>query len=75
MTPGYFEALRIAAVRGRLPAETDAANAPPVLFLNESAARAFFAGEDPLGQRVRLTTTTGPEQPWRTVAGIVRDVR
>jgi hypothetical protein len=47
----------------------------PVIFLNQAAARSLFPGEDPLGRRVRLSRTTGAEQPWRTVAGIVYDVR
>jgi putative ABC transport system permease protein len=75
VTPGYFEALRIRAVRGRRPGPEDGEAAPPVVFLNEAAARAFFADQDPLGQRLRLTRTTGREQPWRLVAGVVADVR
>jgi putative ABC transport system permease protein len=75
VTPGYFETLRVPLVRGRLPAPADGRDAPAVIFLNETAARQLFAGADPLGQRLRLTHTTGPEQPWRTVAGIVGDVR
>lgn len=75
VTPGYFEALRIPLVAGRRPADSDAEHAPPVIFLNESAARVLFPGEDPIGMRVRLSNTTGPEQPWRTVAGIVGNVR
>ncbi len=44
------------------------------MFINESAARRIFPGQDPIGRRVRLSNTTGPVQPWRTVAGIVGDV-
>ena len=47
----------------------------PPLFLNESAARTLFPGEDPVGHRARLSRTTGDEQPWRTIAGVVADVR
>jgi putative ABC transport system permease protein len=75
VTPGYFEALGVRLVRGRLPAEEDGGSGAPVLFFNESAARAIFPGEDPVGRRVRLSRTTGPEQPWRAIAGIVSDVR
>jgi putative ABC transport system permease protein len=75
VTPGYFEALGVRRVRGRLPAEEDTELGVPVLFLNESAARAVFPGEDPVGRRVRLSRTTGAEQPWRTIAGVVADVR
>jgi UDP-N-acetylmuramate: L-alanyl-gamma-D-glutamyl-meso-diaminopimelate ligase len=75
VTPGYFEALRVRLVRGRLPGAEDGPLATPVIFMNETAARTFFAGQDPLGQRMRLTSTTGPTQPWRQVAGVVSDVR
>lgn len=75
ITPGYFEALRIPLRAGRLPLESDTETAPGVIFLNESAAAAMFPGQDPIGKRVRLSNTTGPEQPWRTIAGIVADVR
>jgi putative ABC transport system permease protein len=75
VTPGYFETLRIRLVRGRLPTSADGRGAAPVVFLNETAARQLFTGTDPIGQRLRLTRTTGGEQPWRTVAGIVGDVR
>ena len=75
VTPGYFEALGIRAVSGRLPADDDGDGQAPVIFLNQSSARSLFPGEDPLGRRVRLSRTTGAEQPWRTVAGIVPDVR
>jgi putative ABC transport system permease protein len=75
VTPGYFEALGVRVVSGRLPAEGDDGERAPVIFLNHSAARSLFPGEDPLGRRVRLSRTTGAEQPWRTVAGVVSDVR
>ena len=75
VTPGYFEALRIRLVAGRAPAESDIEGASPVIFLNESAASTLFPQGDAIGKRVRLSNTTGAEQPWRTVAGIVGDVR
>jgi predicted permease len=75
VTPGYLEAMRIPVRAGRAPLESDTEAAPPVIFINESAAAAMFPEQDPIGKRVRLSNTTGPEQPWRTVAGVVADVR
>lgn len=75
VTPGYFEALGVRLLRGRLPAENDDDGGVPVLFLNETAVRTIFPGEDVLGRRLRLSRTTGPEQRWRTIAGVVADVR
>jgi predicted permease len=75
VTPGYFEALGVRLVSGRLPADADDEQSAPVLFLNQAAARTTFPGEEAVGRRVRATRTTGPEQPWRTIAGVVADVR
>jgi putative ABC transport system permease protein len=75
VTPGYFEALGIAPVRGRLPAASDTEDAPPVVFINETTARTLFPDADPLGKRVRFGGSTYEQQPWRTIAGVVGDVR
>jgi putative ABC transport system permease protein len=75
VTPGYFEALGIPLRRGRFPIDSDTPAAPHVVFINEATARTLFADEDPIGRRIRLTRTTGAEQPWRTIAGVVGDVR
>jgi putative ABC transport system permease protein len=75
VTPGYFEALGVPLARGRFPGPQDAEQAPAVVFLNEAAARAFFPGEEPVGQRLQLSRGRGGEQPWRTIAGVVADVR
>jgi putative ABC transport system permease protein len=75
VTPGYFEALRIPLKRGRLPLSSDTDAAVQVVFINEATARTLFPNEDPVGRRIRLSRSTGAEQPWRTIAGIVGDVR
>jgi putative ABC transport system permease protein len=74
VTPGYFEALRIPLRRGRLPGPADTADTTPVVFINEATVRALFANVDPVGQRIQPARSTGPEQPWRTIAGVVGDV-
>jgi putative ABC transport system permease protein len=75
VTPGYFETLRIPIAGGRSLRASDTADAPPVVFINETAARSIFPGEDPVGKRIQLSQSRGYAQPWRTIAGIVRDVR
>jgi predicted permease len=75
---GYFEGLQIPFVRGRSFNERDASNAPPVAVINEAAAKQFWPGEDPIGQRINVGAPFLPEftdpQP-RQIVGIVRDVR
>jgi putative ABC transport system permease protein len=75
VTPGYFESLRIRLVSGRLPQTSDDERSAPVIFINETTAKTVFPNENPIGKRIRLTNSTGPEQPWRTIAGVVGDVR
>lgn len=62
---GYFEAMGISILRGRGFTETDAAEARPVLMVNEAFARKFWPGQDPIGKTVR---TLGAE---RLVVGLV----
>jgi putative ABC transport system permease protein len=68
VTPDYHKALRIPLKSGRLFERSDRQGAPNVVILNESAAKAFFPGQDPLGRSVGLNGQ-------RTVVGVVGDVR
>ena len=68
--PGYFEAMRIPLIRGRTLTDGDHADAPGAGVVNEAAARRFWPGEDPIGQRIRL----GSNEPL-TIVGIVGDIR
>jgi len=49
-TDRYFETMKIALVRGRLLDERDRADAPHVLVINETLARRYFPGEEPMGK-------------------------
>ncbi|MEX2663746.1 MAG: ABC transporter permease [Vicinamibacterales bacterium] len=72
VTPGYFRTMGIPLVRGRLLRPTDTPASEPVMLVSETAARTLFAGTDPIGRRVRFGA---PDAPWRTIVGIVGDVR
>ena len=52
VTPGYFGALGIELVRGRLLDDHDDVRAAPAVVVSESFARQFFADEDPIGKRI-----------------------
>jgi putative ABC transport system permease protein len=69
ISPDYFRTFRIPLVEGRLLAESDGAEAPPVVVINESLARIYFANEDPLGKRI------GYKGAYRSIVGVVRDVK
>ncbi len=50
----YFETLGVPLVSGRDFTAQDTAAAPAVAIINETMARRFFPGEDPLGKRLRI---------------------
>src|SRR5262245_42193599 len=76
-TPGYFEAMRISLVRGRGFSLEDDARAERVAIVGESTARRLWPGQDPIGKRMAMPgfSPDGPPSYWRTVVGVVRDVR
>jgi putative ABC transport system permease protein len=67
----YFRALGIPLKLGRGFTAADTNGSQPVLVINESMARSFFPGEEPVGKRVR----TGDKSPWVEIVGVVGDVR
>src|SRR5207244_5166678 len=52
-TPGYFETMKIALLRGRFLDDRDRQGMPAVMVINETMARRHFPGEDPLGRVVK----------------------
>jgi hypothetical protein len=80
VTPGYFAALGIALVQGRLLDDHDDIRAPSAVVVSESFARQFFLTEDPIGKRIApggARPPGAPAQPpnWLTIVGVVRDVK
>jgi predicted lysophospholipase L1 biosynthesis ABC-type transport system permease subunit len=73
VTPGYFAALGMPLIQGRLFDDHDRPDAPRVVLLNETAARKFFPADDPIGKRVRTDMTS--DAPAMTIVGVVRDSR
>ncbi|HJQ32689.1 MAG TPA: ABC transporter permease [Pyrinomonadaceae bacterium] len=74
-TPGYLRAMQIALVDGRALDERDAKDAPQVALVGETMARRLWPGQSPLGKRVKFPGSEKNQQPWRTVVGVVRDVK
>ncbi|MEZ4423755.1 MAG: ABC transporter permease [Gemmatimonadota bacterium] len=70
---GYFEALGIPLVRGRLFEASDGPDAPPVIVINEQFAREHFPGEDPIGQRIAYDREPDSSSVWYEIVGIVGD--
>jgi len=70
----YFETLGIELKRGRLLRPDDTAATERVVVINETMARLFWPGQDPVGQ---LIAWGGPSAhaPWMRIVGIVGDVK
>ncbi len=71
VTPNYFSVLRIPIRRGRAFEEADRDPDRNVVILSESLARRMFPNQDPIGQQIQ----PGKVGPWRTVIGVVEDVK
>ncbi len=73
VTPGYFDTFKAKVVRGREFTDADQPGRQLVALVNESFARRFFKGTDPIGQQIRKGRGRSDE-PWLTVVGVVGDM-
>lgn len=73
VTPDYFQALRIPLRRGRYLTAADVTGSAPVIVIGEYTARTLFPDGTALGRRVRIGSASSGD--WRTIVGIVGDVR
>jgi putative ABC transport system permease protein len=73
VTHGYFTALRLPVREGRGFGPGDGAGAPLVAVVSETLAKRYWAGRSPVGARLRQGDE--PAGVWRTVIGVVGDVR
>ena len=74
VSEGYLKAIGTTLVRGRYFQATDTERSTPVVIVNQSMARKYWPGGDPVGQRIAIDHGTWAE-PWLTVVGVVGDVR
>jgi putative ABC transport system permease protein len=73
-SPANFSALGAPVLRGREFDAKDSASAAPVAVINQTLATRLFAGQDPIGRRIRLINPEHPDD-WRTIVGVVGDVK
>lgn len=71
VTPDYFHVMGIPLLSGRWFNEADESGGPPVVVLTASTAKRFWSDGSAVGKHVRLVH----DEQWRTVVGIVADVR
>ena len=83
-TPGYFSALHVPLIEGRLLDDRDGPDAPNAVVVNQAFVRRFFSKEDPLGKRFSagMRPGGGPGRPnvgggpqmW-TIVGVIGDTK
>jgi predicted permease len=73
VSPEIYRTLGIRLLKGRLPADTDTVSAPWAVIVNQSFARKYFPGEEPLGKQIR--TASGGEHQFSPIVGIIEDTR
>jgi putative ABC transport system permease protein len=78
VTPSYFHSLGIRLLKGRGLSDRDRKGGPPVTVINETMAKKYFKGEEPVGQRILIQeiipgkTELGSEIAWEVV-GVIAD--
>jgi putative ABC transport system permease protein len=75
LSPDYQKVMRVPLLRGRLLTEADREDAPLVVLINQTLAKTYFAGQDPIGQRVAFDRVPDSTSNWRTIVGVVGDER
>jgi putative ABC transport system permease protein len=72
-TEDYFDAMGIRLVAGRAFTSRDSSSSPPVVIVNETLARRYWPGENPVGRRI--VRRVANERRTFEVVGIVGDVK
>ena len=76
--PDYFAVLRIGVREGRVFSAQDREGNDPVAVISDALARRLWPGASAVGHRIRAVDRVGtatPSATWRTVVGVVGDVR
>jgi predicted permease len=73
VTPHYFTAMNTPLITGRFFVDADRDAKSEVVIVNQSFARKYFPSQSALGKRLRDSADS--KAPWKTVVGVVADVR
>jgi predicted permease len=72
VTPHYFETIGAKLLEGRFLQDRDREGGQLVVVVNEFFAKRHWLGQNPVGKRIHFDDKG---EPWRTVAGVVQDMR
>ncbi len=69
---GYFAAMKIPLLKGRLFENTDGASALPVVVIDEQFVKKYFQNANPIGKRIYFGAQPGAKDTtWITIVGVV----
>jgi len=75
VSPGYFKTMGTPFVAGRDFDATDTGSSVPVAIVNETFARTYLGGGDPLRQAFQIQEPPGAPRPQYQVVGVVKDTK
>ena len=73
VSPAFFSTLHAKLLRGRYFTDLDDASKPLVVIINQTLAKKYFLGEDPIGKRIGDTELT--PKSIKEIIGVVEDVK
>jgi predicted permease len=71
----YFQALAVPMLHGRFFNDRDTKSTTPVVIVNETMARRYWPGQDPIGKGIKGFDPRGNNDEWVRVIGVVKDMR
>jgi putative ABC transport system permease protein len=75
VTPGYFQAMRTRLIAGRDFDDHDRVGSPKVAIVNESFARKYFGGKNPIGRTFHLAADAGEAEQVTQIVGLVENAK
>jgi predicted permease len=85
-TSGFFPTIGARLREGRFFTDADTQTSPAVAIINESFAKRFYPGENPIGKQIRMRpplallppdarSSPEPTAPMRTIVGVISDMK
>jgi putative ABC transport system permease protein len=73
--PGYFHTMGTALVDGREFDDRDSLSSPKVAIVNQTFARKFFSGANPVGRTFHVIAEAGKPDPMYQIVGLVKNTK
>jgi putative ABC transport system permease protein len=75
VSPGYFEAMRIPLISGRLFDERDGEPGREAAVVDQKFVERYWPHDNPLGKRIKNDFVSDSKDPWITVVGVVGHIK